>query len=292
MLGLALLLEWGLGDPASRWHPVAWFGRWAAFCERLVYADSMLRGILCWFVVVSLAMAPVYLLHTWAGMAGDVLLLWLSLGWKSLLTHVRAVLEAPTLDEARAAVRMIVSRDSEAMDEAQVRRAALESLAENASDAVLAPLFWFVLFGPLGAAGYRMVNTLDAMWGYRNVRYRRFGCWAARVDDVMNYVPARLTALLLLALGRKSCWRHFWQQAASHASPNAGWPEAALAWAADVRLGGDVWREGRRDARPWYGTPQPRPLTRTTALEAMALVRDGLLWAAAMSWGLACVCQP
>ncbi len=252
-LGLALCLEWLLGDPPSRWHPVAWFGRWAAWCERRLYGDSLIRGALAWLLAVLPVMGVLTLLWLAIGWPVGVLLLWLAIGWRSLFAHVRAVLEAETPEEARAAVARIVSRDSGGMTRRDAERAALESLAENGSDAVVAPIFWFLVAGPPGAALYRMINTLDAMWGYRTPRYRHFGTVAARLDDAANWLPARLTALLYLVVGRWVAWRTVAAQAASHASPNAGWPEVALAFAAGVRLGGPVVRSGCREERPWYG---------------------------------------
>ncbi|RME34804.1 MAG: cobalamin biosynthesis protein, partial [Deltaproteobacteria bacterium] len=168
------------------------------------------------------------------------------------------------------------------------RKAALESLAENASDAVVAPLVWFVLLGAPGAAFYRMVNTLDAMWGYRNGRYRHFGWWAARVDDAMNWLPARVTAVLFAIVGRTPDWRALARQAGSHASPNAGWPEAALAFAANVRLGGPVMRGGRIEPRPAYGPGEARD-SEQAAAEAVRLVRRMLVLGAVLAMGVTIV---
>ncbi|MCG8589504.1 MAG: cobalamin biosynthesis protein, partial [Proteobacteria bacterium] len=216
------------------------------------------------------------------------LLLWASLGWRSLLEHVRAVARAPDLAEARAQVAQIVGRRVETLDAAGVRRAALESLAENASDAVVAPLFWAGLLGPCGAAAFRMANTLDAMWGHRNERYRAFGFAAARVDDVLCWFPARATAALyFLAAGTAPSWPALATQAARHPSPNAGWPEAALAHVLRVRLGGPVKRAHGCEARGWLGPPEapdPAPgaidggLRLTQRALVLAAVIGGLTW--------------
>ncbi|RMH61340.1 MAG: cobalamin biosynthesis protein CobD [Zetaproteobacteria bacterium] len=282
---LALALEGWLGDPPNRWHPVAWFGRWAAHCERWCYRDARAAGCVAWFAAVAPAWMSAMALHAALGWVGDGLLLWLCLGWRSLFAHVRAVLDAPDLAEARSAVACIVSRDTDAMDVMAARRAALESLAENASDAVVAPLFWFALGGAPAAVLYRAVNTLDAMWGYRSARYRRFGWCAARLDDLANYLPARLTAVMLLLSGQSAAWRKLRTQAHSHASPNAGWPEAALALAADVRLGGPVLRKGCVDARPWYGDASARMPVAAVAQEAVDVVRRAL-WGAVGCLGM------
>ncbi len=286
---IALALEWLIGDPDNRRHPVAWFGRWAAWCESFLYADQRERGIIAWLFVIALPLLLIWLLHGLFGWLFDALLLWLSIGWRSLFAHVQAVLNAQTLAAARQMVSMIVSRDSDAMDMRDARRAALESLAENASDAVIAPLVWFLLLGAPGAALYRMINTLDAMWGYRNAHYLRFGRWAAKVDDAANWLPARITAGLLLAVGRGARWSAVGAQARSHASPNAGWPEVALAFAADIRLGGPVVRGGVIDDRPCYGPEHARDIDALSAFDALTVVRHALLLAAAICAGVSLV---
>lgn len=282
----ALTLERFIGDPSNRWHPVAWFGRWAMWCESHLYGDSRQTGVITWAFVVGSAFLLLLLGHVLVGWIFDVLLLWLSIGWKSLFEHVKEVLDAKTVKEAREALALIVSRDVKAMKREETRRSALESLAENASDAVVAPLFWFVLFGPLGAALYRMINTLDAMWGYRNARYEHFGWCAAKVDDIANYVPARITARLLLWVGESTDWKEVKQQADTHASPNAGWPEVALAYAADVRLGGSVLRDGQVDERPFYGAEDARNVDGVVAYEALSVVRNALMLCIVMVFGV------
>jgi len=282
MLSLALLLEWWLGDPPNQQHPVAWFGRWAGWCEANCYRNNAATGLWVWLLVVTPVACIITLLYSYAGWVFGALLLWLSIGWKSLFTLVRAVLEAPSLDEARHAVARIVSRDTAAMQVEETHRAALESLAENSSDAVIAPLFWFAIAGPIGAATYRMINTLDASWGYRNARYLHFGRVAARIDDAANWIPARITALLMLLNGKWRRWQTVKQHAESHASPNAGWPEAALAFAADIRLGGPVMRAGIEDARPWYGS-NSAPLTPQASQRALQIVQQTLITACAIT---------
>lgn len=280
ILLLALLLEWGLGDPQSRFHPVALFGRWVSWCESFLYGGSRLRGFMAYLYVLAIPFALLWFLHDQIGWPFDVLLVWLSIGWKSLFEHVQAVLGSASVSESRDAIAKIVSRDTALMSEEDARRAALESLAENASDAVIAPLFWFVLLGPLGAILYRMVNTLDAMWGYRNPRYHAFGFCAAKVDDVANWVPARITARLMLLVGRSTDWETVREQASTHSSPNAGWPEVALAYAADVKLGGPVQRDGVVDERPFYGEADARAVNPAAAFDALLVVRNSLLMAA------------
>jgi len=289
ILILALSLEWLIGDPQIRWHPVALFGRWAAWCESLLYADERKRGLIAWLFVIAVPLSLLWVGHALLGWPFDALLLWVSIGWKSLFEHVQAVLEAETVQEARCAVSKIVSRGTSTMSKSDARRAALESLAENASDAVLAPLFWFLLLGPLGAVAYRMVNTLDAMWAYRNTRYLSFGWCAAMVDDVANWLPARITARLMLWSGNPAQWADIRQQAQTHVSPNAGWPEVALAYAAEVRLGGPVRRDGIVDERPYYGSKEARDTDAITASDALSVARRSLLLAASIALGVSLV---
>jgi adenosylcobinamide-phosphate synthase len=286
ILMLALTLEWLIGDPQSRWHPVALFGQWATWCESFLYANAKKSGVITWLFVVAIPFALLWAVHSLLGWLFDALLLWACIGWKSLFEHVRSVLDADAVGQAREAVGLIVSRDSGQMSKEDARRAALESLAENASDAVVAPLFWFALLGPLGAAGYRMVNTLDAMWGYRNARYQAFGWCAAKVDDAANWLPARITARLMLWTGKTASWSKVKAQAESHASPNAGWPEVALAYAADVQLGGPVLRAGIEDERPLYGAAQARKTDAIAAFDALNVVRNTLLLAVALTFGV------
>jgi len=286
ILLLALGLEWLIGDPSNRWHPVAWFGRWASWCESFLYGKNRRAGVIAWCFVVGIAFGTLGLGHAVFGWIFDVLLVWLSIGWKSLFEHVKMVLGAKTVKEAREALALIVSRDVTNMKREDIRRSALESLAENASDAVLAPLFWFVLLGPLGAALYRMVNTLDAMWGYRDHRYQHFGWCAAKVDDVVNYLPARITARLFLWVGESTDWQQVKSQAETHASPNAGWPEVALAYAADVKLGGSVLRDGNVDERPYYGAEDARDVDEIAANEALHTVHSSLILAVVIALGV------
>ncbi len=280
------MLEWLIGDPQSRFHPVAIFGSWANWCESFLYADQRRRGLVTWLFVITVPLSLLWIAHNLIGWPFDVLLLWASIGWKSLFQHVRTVLAATTENEARLAVSKIVSRDTERMSQQDARSAALESLAENASDAVVAPLFWFLLLGPIGAACYRMVNTLDAMWGYRNQHYLSFGWCAAKMDDIANWIPARLTARLMLWTGKPAKWADIKLQAKTHASPNAGWPEVALTYAADVRLGGPVLRDGIEVPRPYYGPEHAREADDITAFEALSVVHNSLFLATAMTLGV------
>lgn len=275
MLAAALILERLVGDPQTKWHPVALFGALASRIERAVFADRRLMGMMAWL----LAMVPAALLLSvfiyiardldpWLEGAIGAVLIWSTVGWRSLLEHVGAVQRAHATSDARKALARIVGRDVDALQPHEIRAAALESLAENASDAVVAPLFWAVVGGPVAAVVYRMINTLDAMWGHRSGRYRHFGWTAARSDDLANWIPARLTALFYLLVAmpfRPALVSQIAIEARGHPSVNAGWPESALAHVLRVRLGGPVHRGKRIERRAWMG-PAGAPVPGAYAL--------------------------
>lgn len=276
---LALLFEFLIGDPMHRWHPVAAFGRWASFVESITYQHRITHGVIAWLITVLTPLTFIYFLHQWCwlyeplGILFDALLIWSCIGWKSLLEHVGEVFASIDMNTARAKISRIVSRDTTHMDREDIHRAALESLSENASDSVVAPLFMLIILGPVGIIFYRMCNTLDAMWGYKNVNYYYFGRFAARVDDVLNWVPARLTAAFYLILAQikpKACMI---KEAREHVSINSGWPETALAYALGIRLGGPVKRFGRWHDRPWMGSKQPNAINLYAVERAMMLTK-------------------
>ena len=258
---LALLVDRWLGEPPVRWHPVVWMGHylgWAGWqLQRQARPDgadyrSFWLGALAWrggaAMVIAAALAIEQLaLRLPAVLAGLLLGLALKplLAWRMLRTEVQAVEQAlqQSLAAGRERLSWLVSRDVSALSEAGVRESAIESLAENLNDSVVAPLFWFALLGLPGAALYRFANTADAMWGYRGVyrgqRWEWAGKWAARVDDVMSWLPARLTAaLLLLAAGGRGLQLAgaLRSEAVKTPSPNSGWPMAAMALVLGVRL--------------------------------------------------------
>lgn len=237
-----------LGDPRRR-HPVAGFGTAAGALERVTYGDSRARGAVHVATLVAGAgalgwaverMAPGPVARTVVVAAAT----WVVLGGRTLEREADAVhaeLAAGDLDAARRQVRRLVGRDTEELDESEVSRAVVESVAENTSDAVVAPLVWGALLGPAGLLGYRAANTLDAMVGHRNERYERFGWAAARLDDLVNLPGSRLTGLLVLAAEPShalAAWQAWRRDAAAHPSPNAGVAEATFAGALGIRLGG------------------------------------------------------
>ena len=265
-LALDLCLGWPGWLHARIGHPVTWLGAAIAALEGwLNRGDRTIRigmGALCVVVIVALALAPALLLQGLLpeGIAGVLLggaLAWPLIALRSMHDHVAAVarpLAAGDLAGAQAAVAMIVGRDPSVLDEAGVARAALESLAENSGDGIVAPVFWGAVAGLPGIAAYKAVNTLDSMIGHRNARYEAFGKVAARLDDGANFLPARLTGLLFVLAaprGAVRALRVMGRDARAHRSPNAGWPEAAMAGALGVRLSGPRFYGDRVSDEPW-----------------------------------------
>lgn len=280
----AVLLDAVLGEP-RRAHPLVAFGRWAGWLERRLHADRRGAGMLAWGLAVLPWLGLAVLLSVganqvspWLSAGLSAVVLYLAIGLRSLGDHARPVaraLEAGDPGGARAAVGRMVSRDTGALSESQVAAAATESVLENGNDAVFGALFWFALLGVPGVVLYRLANTLDAMWGYRTPRFERFGWAAARIDDLLNYLPARLTALTYAFCGRFApAWRCWRAQAPAWDSPNAGPVMAAGAGALQVRLGGPAPYHGRWETRPHLG--EGAAAEATSIDRALALVRNGV----------------
>lgn len=292
---VAVALDAMFGEP-RRGHPLVGFGRLAGWVERRLYRDRRLAGVLAWSCAVLppvlLAAAAEWFAQAWSpwiAAASGAVVLALAIGHRSLGEHaapVASALEAGDLDAARDAVARIVSRDTVALDAGQTAAAATESVLENGCDAVFGALFWFALLGLPGVVLYRLANTLDAMWGYRNSRYHRFGWAAARIDDGLNLLPARLTALAYALCGQTARALRCWSAQARHwKSPNAGPVMAAGAGAIGVRLGGAAPYHGRWQLRPELG--EGGPAGAESIRRALRLVRDALLvWLLAL-WALA-----
>jgi len=278
---LATLLDRLLGEPTC-WHPLVGFGRWAQYLEqRLNRHNSILRGAFAWALAVLPFTALAYWLASWPvlGWVFSVFCLYWCLGGQSLVAHARPIAEAlqrQDLPVARELVGRIVSRDTRDLDGEGIARATVESVLENGSDALFAALFWFLLLGAPGVVLYRLSNTLDAMWGYRTPRFLLFGRVAARLDDALNYLPARLVALSYCLCGNAGAgWRSWRTQAAAWDSPNAGPVMAAGAGALHVELGGAAVYHGASVTRPALGLgPAPRA---QDILRALQLVRRSLL---------------
>ncbi|NMM39060.1 MAG: cobalamin biosynthesis protein [Glaciimonas sp.] len=253
-----------LGE-VRRWHPLVGFGRWANLIERRLNCGigRFWRGTLAWL----LAVMPFTLLAAWltnSGIAGlllHALLLYFCIGLRSLREHALPIAEALTrgdLVQARLLTARIVSRDTQTAPETDLAKAGVESLLENGNDAVFGTLFWFIIAGGPGALLFRLANTLDAMWGYRTPRLLAFGCFAARFDDVLNWIPARLTALSYVVLGetladKRRAWQCWRTQAPAWSSPNAGPVMASGAGALGLALGGPAVYHGELEHRPPLG---------------------------------------
>lgn len=276
---LGWILDLVFGDPARLPHPVVAFGKWIAMLERRLNKGSRRRAKGAAVAVVSIALTfgITYAILNVSGIISGILsvvLIFFCLAGTTLRREVRMVFKAldRSLDDGRSQVSRIVGRDTSALSAQEVRTAALETLAENLSDGVVAPLFWLCLLGVPGMMAYKMVNTLDSMIGYRTERYKDFGCWAARIDDIANWLPARITAFAIVIAG----WGYsllkrqrtslagltafVMSNGPRHASPNSGWPEAALAATLDCRFGGPHLYFGTLVEKPFIGS-NPRALS-------------------------------
>jgi adenosylcobinamide-phosphate synthase len=257
-------------------HPVTWLGRLISAIDAAWNRDSdppafrRAAGVAGALLVIAISVAIGWVLQSllpwgWMEIILVGVLAWPLVALRSLHDHVAAVakpLLAGDIAAARDAVSRIVGRDPATLDEAGIARAAIESLAENASDGIVAPVFWGVLFGLPGILGYKAINTLDSMIGHRNERHEAFGWAAARIDDVANFIPARLTGFLfvLLASRRSEALSCMTRDARRHRSPNAGWPEAAMAGALGVRLSGPRIYHGSATDEPWLNEGARDPL--------------------------------
>lgn len=273
---LVLLIGWLadrlLGDPSWLPHPIVGFGKIIALFERLLNRGRWrkFKGAVVALVLIAATFVGFWFLLRWIdarsvyiGMAVKAVFVFYCLAGTTLIREVREVFHAVdrSLEEGRRQVARIVGRDTSQLSAQEVRTAALETLAENLSDGVVAPLFWYALLGVPGMMTYKMINTLDSMIGYKTERYREFGCWAARIDDIANYVPARLTALMmLLVAGRLRVLPFVTWFGRQNASPNSGYPEAALAGILDCRFGGPHTYFGEYFEKPYIGT-KARELT-------------------------------
>lgn len=288
LLGWAM--DWVFGDPERLPHPVIWFGRAISRLEKAFNRGSRrkLKGALVACMLIALTYVVFYALLAllepceWLRMAVVAVGVFYCLAGTTLVREVKAVFVAAdrSLDAGRRQVARIVGRDTAALTDKEVRTAALETLAENLSDGVIAPMFWYALLGLPGMMAYKMVNTLDSMIGYKSERYKDFGCVAARIDDVANYLPARITAILMiLAAGKPGLAGFVMKYGRAHASPNSGWPEAALAGILDCRFGGPHDYFGSTVYKPFIGS-HDRELTYRDMLRAIKVNRTAEIVAA------------
>jgi adenosylcobinamide-phosphate synthase len=303
MLALALILDAIFGEPDWLWrrvpHPAVLMGRAVERVETLLNYGGWryLKGVgaVVLLVVLSLVIAVPL---SWPGFHGvfEVLGAAILLAQRSLSQHVNAVAAGlkVSLSEGRARVAMIVGRDPETLDESGVARAAIESAAENWSDGVIAPAFWFLVAGLPGIVAYKMINTADSMIGHRNERYAQFGWAAARLDDLMNLIPAQLSGLLICMIGgRRKALKVMWRDARKHKSPNAGWPESALAATLGIAVAGPRVYDGVTTDDPYLNAEGRRDLEEIDIRDAMTtlwvawavlLMFVSIAWFATANW--------
>ncbi|MEM8634986.1 MAG: adenosylcobinamide-phosphate synthase CbiB [Pseudomonadota bacterium] len=306
-----MLLAWAI-EAAFGWpewlykrirHPVVWIGALISSCDATLnrtrwshyvrYLAGVITTLLVIIIVTGIAVfISARLPANWWGMAIEASIASSLIASRSLYTHVAAVarpLASGDIDSARKAVSMIVGRDPNQLDEAGIARASLESLAENASDGVVASLFWGAIFGLPGLAAYKAINTLDSMIGHRNNQYAAFGGFAARLDDVANIIPARLTGLLIAVAGLNyASFKIMLRDARHHRSPNAGWPEAAMAGALTVRLSGPRSYGDAVTEQPWLNRDAPDPRVKDMRRGLTLYIRAMFLGAGLLSfiaWG-------
>ena len=275
-------------------HPVVWIGGLISALEAGLNHSGFsqitrrLLGVATVAIIVGVSAMAGWLVTRLGGLWAVVVVGTLGLAQRSLFDHVRAVakpLAAGDLDSARITVGHIVGRDVARLNESDVATAAIESLAESFCDGVVAPMFWFVVAGLPGLFVYKAVNTADSLIGHREPRWRAFGWASARFDDLLNLIPARLAGVVIAVAGGGG-WRIMLRDASKHASPNAGWPEAAMAGALGVQLGGPAWYDGVLSQRPVLGEGrQATPADLTRALR-IYLLSCGLLWLMLAEGGL------
>jgi adenosylcobinamide-phosphate synthase len=285
---IAVLLDLYFGEP-KKWHPLVAFGKFSTWVEKKYLMESSpshlqrIIGVMILIIILFLFLFPLYFLQKIAlfNWLISPIILYFCIAANSLKQHnldVFKALEHQDLKLARKKVAKIVSRDCQKMDEIAVRKASIESVLENGADAIFAPIFWFLVAGPAGVVLYRISNTLDAMWGYKTPRYLYFGWAAARLDDILNFIPARLTALSYILLGNKRLGWHCWRtQARLLNSPNAGVVMTAGAGSLNVQLGGTAMYHGFLNKKPIFGgnsLPENDDLIRANQL----IDRTLILW--------------
>lgn len=284
---LPLIIGWTLdllfGDPTKLPHPIVWFGKIISVCEHKFNhgKSKRLKGRLTAVALIVGTYIATWLLldvispYVWLNVVVQAFMIFYCLAGTTLIKEGRMVFEAVdiSLENGRIQVGRIVGRNTANLSPQEIRTAALETLAENLSDGVVAPLFWYALLGVPGMMAYKMVNTLDSMIGYKNERYLDFGCMAAKIDDLANYIPARLTALLMIFVSGKMRLLSFVRKyGRCHASPNSGYPEAALAGILDCRFGGTHDYFGESVYKPYIGENH-RDFDYTDVVKAISINR-------------------
>jgi adenosylcobinamide-phosphate synthase len=298
-----ILLDAIIGDPVYRFHPIRLMGQAIVWIEQKIFAwgwNTRMGGVILVLAMMALFVLPVWFVHEklwalspWAGFAWDLFWTTHCLALRDLVKHVyriaRAV-RARDIPRARQACSMLVGRDTEPMDGPACCRAGIESLSENLTDGVISPLFWLVLLGVPGMVAFKVASTLDSMVGYKSERYLFFGWAGARLDDVMNYLPARITwiltvlaALVLPGYSARKTIRIGLRQHARVPGPNSGWSETAFAGALGVRIAGPIWKNGVLVNEIWLGSPSdhanatPRDISRAVTLSVVCVLFFAIL---------------
>jgi adenosylcobinamide-phosphate synthase len=302
-IALALALDGAFGDPRDLPHPVRWIGAFAASLEAPMrkLLPPRIAGIATSFTVLTTVGATTWgvlrvarTIHPSAGRFAGVVVLWTTLAARDLASHAMRVhdaLERGDLVEARARLSWMVGRDTAHLSEPEIVRATVETVAENTVDGVTAPLFYAVFFGPVGAMVYKAINTMDSMFGYKNERYLHFGFASARIDDLANLVPSRLTALAmavaasLTGLDGRRAFSTWFSDGAKHPSPNSAQCEAAMAGALGVQLGGPATYAGKPSMKPTLGHPHVA-LERAHIKQAVKLMQATTIVATASFWAI------
>lgn len=289
---VAVILDYWLGEPKNI-HPLILFGSAANKIEATLRCQqhSIIKQRMMGLVALSIMVLPIFLViysiikWNWLNMVLSPIILYFCIAAKSLKQHSENVYQALENDDlalAKKQVGMIVSRETEKMTADNIRKATIESVLENGADAVFAPIFWFVIAGPAGAVLYRLSNTLDAMWGYKNQRFIHFGWASARFDDLLNFIPARLTALSYALLGRTTqalkCWK---SQAHFLDSPNAGPVMVSGAGALNLQLGGAAWYHGKLKNKVFFGAAN-QPINNDINRANNLITRSLYMWVAVL----------
>ena len=295
---LAFLLDLLIGDPNSKYHPVAIIGRIISFFEAVLYKDTDNDTKKLWYggIAVGLILISVYIIVSlllwlggvvdeWVYYAFEVVILYIAISPRSLAGAgftISQLIKQGNIVDARKRLSWIVGRDTEDLDESEITRATVETIAENTVDGIIAPFFFFIIGGPMGAILYRTANTMDSMLGYKNEKYQYFGTAAAKFDDVVNYIPARLSAWLMILASAithmdwKNAKKIFLRDRYNHKSPNSAQTESVMAGALDVQLAGDAWYFGKLCKKPTIGDAireiEPEDIRRSHTLLYMTAV--------------------
>ena len=272
---LAYLIDAKFGEFAFRKHPVAVIGELIAFLEKLLYKPSFWRGVLLVVLTLGIVGGIAIVFQIYLDLLPELVRIILTsllasvfVAHRMLRDEVAKIAQLESIDKKRAAIAMLVSRDTEEMSESDIYKAAIETYAENLSDGVVAPLFYLLLFGLPGIVIYKTINTLDSMIGYKNDRYEQFGKAAAKLDDIANYIPSRLTAMLIMWRAKKRPLFAFFEDGKKHESPNAGLPITAMALALGVKLGGPTSYFGKVKEKACFGVGEER-ITKDHLLQAL-----------------------